>query len=123
MSKSELARRLGGNQDSKRRWIQKLVKGAVPMPEQESLDALERAFELRAGYFVRPTAEQRREAAETVDTLRMRLEGLATTLETSMGEQKKMARQIGRLQSRVRTLEARPQAAPAAPTRRKAQPR
>lgn len=78
VSVSELGRRLaaadGGNPESKRRWLMKLLNGDVESPEQESLDAIASALGLAAGALTTASRAQavarRAELEEEVDDLR-----------------------------------------------------
>lgn len=78
VSVSELGRRLaaadGGNPESKRRWLMKLLNGDVESPEQESLDAIASALGLAPGALTTASRAQavarRAELEEEVDDLR-----------------------------------------------------
>lgn len=96
VSQSELARRLSSKTSSaasERRWLLKVLRGDVEAPEPESLAAIEHHLDLGDGYFVVPTAEQRR-------TRTIRLEELAA-------KQTEMDTELRSLLSRVEKLEDR----------------
>lgn len=69
VSVAELGRRLaradGGNPESKRRWLMKLLSGGVETPEQESLDGIALALGLDAGSLT--TTTRARAAARRAD--------------------------------------------------------
>lgn len=112
VSQAELGRRLaaadGGDPESRRRWLLKILKDPEMIPEPESLTEIETALGLRTGYFRAPeraAIRARREGLEVeVADLTVGLAAAKTSHERLRKRVATQAKQIAQLQEDVRLL-------------------